>query len=35
VGQLEDDAVIRDVATGRYVDRNRLHYIDFTGATSR
>ncbi|MCI4673700.1 LLM class flavin-dependent oxidoreductase [Candidatus Mycolicibacterium alkanivorans] len=27
----EDDAVIRDVATGRYVDRNRLHYIDFTG----
>jgi alkanesulfonate monooxygenase SsuD/methylene tetrahydromethanopterin reductase-like flavin-dependent oxidoreductase (luciferase family) len=27
----EDDAVIRDVATGRYVDRDRLHYIDFTG----
>jgi alkanesulfonate monooxygenase SsuD/methylene tetrahydromethanopterin reductase-like flavin-dependent oxidoreductase (luciferase family) len=27
----EDDAVIRDGATGRYVDRDRLHYIDFTG----
>ncbi len=27
----EDDAVIRDVATGRYVDRDRLHYVDFTG----
>jgi alkanesulfonate monooxygenase SsuD/methylene tetrahydromethanopterin reductase-like flavin-dependent oxidoreductase (luciferase family) len=27
----EDDAVIRDGATGRYVDRNKLHYIDFTG----
>jgi alkanesulfonate monooxygenase SsuD/methylene tetrahydromethanopterin reductase-like flavin-dependent oxidoreductase (luciferase family) len=27
----EDDAVIRDVTTGRYVDRNKLHYIDFTG----
>jgi alkanesulfonate monooxygenase SsuD/methylene tetrahydromethanopterin reductase-like flavin-dependent oxidoreductase (luciferase family) len=27
----EDNAVIRDVATGRYVDRNRLHYIDFVG----
>jgi alkanesulfonate monooxygenase SsuD/methylene tetrahydromethanopterin reductase-like flavin-dependent oxidoreductase (luciferase family) len=27
----EDDAVIRDVATGRYVDRDRLHYINFTG----
>jgi len=27
----EDDAVIRDVATGRFVDRDRLHYIDFTG----
>ncbi|BBY63375.1 LLM class flavin-dependent oxidoreductase [Mycolicibacterium helvum] len=28
----EDDAVIRDVATGRYVDRDKLHYIDFTGS---
>jgi alkanesulfonate monooxygenase SsuD/methylene tetrahydromethanopterin reductase-like flavin-dependent oxidoreductase (luciferase family) len=27
----EDDAVIRDVATGRFVDRNKLHYIDFAG----
>ena len=27
----EDDAVIRDVAAGRYVDRDKLHYIDFTG----
>ncbi|MFF1529020.1 nitrilotriacetate monooxygenase [Cellulomonas sp. NPDC058312] len=29
----EDDAVIRDVATGRYVDRDRIHRVDFTGAT--
>ncbi|MGJ6961676.1 LLM class flavin-dependent oxidoreductase [Streptosporangium sp. G11] len=28
----EDDAVIRDVATGRFVDRDKLHYIDFEGA---
>jgi alkanesulfonate monooxygenase SsuD/methylene tetrahydromethanopterin reductase-like flavin-dependent oxidoreductase (luciferase family) len=28
----EDDAEIRDVATGRFVDRNKLHYIDFEGA---
>jgi alkanesulfonate monooxygenase SsuD/methylene tetrahydromethanopterin reductase-like flavin-dependent oxidoreductase (luciferase family) len=27
----EDDAVIRDVATGRYVDTGKLHYIDFAG----
>ncbi|WP_336209403.1 LLM class flavin-dependent oxidoreductase [Nonomuraea sp. LPB2021202275-12-8] len=27
----EDDAEIRDVPTGRFVDRDRLHYIDFTG----
>jgi alkanesulfonate monooxygenase SsuD/methylene tetrahydromethanopterin reductase-like flavin-dependent oxidoreductase (luciferase family) len=27
----EDDAEIRDVATGRFVDRNKLHYIDFDG----
>ncbi|MET0316590.1 MAG: LLM class flavin-dependent oxidoreductase, partial [Rhodococcus fascians] len=25
----EDDAVIRDTATGRYIDRDRLHYVDF------
>lgn len=29
----EDDAVIRDVATSRYLDRDRLHYIDFRGGT--
>ncbi|WP_028932201.1 LLM class flavin-dependent oxidoreductase [Pseudonocardia spinosispora] len=29
----EDEAVIRDVATSRYLDRDRLHYIDFTGDT--
>lgn len=27
----EDDAVIRDVATARYIDRDKLHYIDFAG----
>ncbi|OBI43703.1 FMNH2-dependent monooxygenase [Mycobacterium kyorinense] len=27
----EDNAVIRDAATGRYIDRDKLHYIDFTG----
>ncbi|HEV7419318.1 MAG TPA: LLM class flavin-dependent oxidoreductase [Mycobacterium sp.] len=27
----EDDAEIRDVGTGRFVDRNKLHYIDFEG----
>ncbi|WP_030924955.1 LLM class flavin-dependent oxidoreductase [Streptosporangium amethystogenes] len=29
----EDDAVIRDVATGRFVDRDRLHYVDFEGTS--
>lgn len=29
----EDDAVIRDVATSRYLNRDRLHYVDFTGET--
>ncbi|MFI8966083.1 LLM class flavin-dependent oxidoreductase [Streptomyces sp. NPDC053493] len=29
----EDDAVIRSVATSRYLDRGRLHYIDFAGET--
>jgi alkanesulfonate monooxygenase SsuD/methylene tetrahydromethanopterin reductase-like flavin-dependent oxidoreductase (luciferase family) len=28
----EDDAEIRNAATGRFVDRTRLHYIDFEGA---
>ncbi|MFC3499730.1 LLM class flavin-dependent oxidoreductase [Micromonospora krabiensis] len=27
----QDDAVIRDEPTGRFVDRDRLHYVDFTG----
>ncbi len=27
----EDDAEIRDAATGRFVDRAKLHYIDFEG----
>jgi alkanesulfonate monooxygenase SsuD/methylene tetrahydromethanopterin reductase-like flavin-dependent oxidoreductase (luciferase family) len=28
----EDDAIIRDAATGRFIDRDKLHYIDFSGA---
>lgn len=27
----EDDAVIRDAVSGRFVDRERLHYTDFSG----
>jgi alkanesulfonate monooxygenase SsuD/methylene tetrahydromethanopterin reductase-like flavin-dependent oxidoreductase (luciferase family) len=27
----EDDAEIRDVATGRFIDRDKLHYTDFEG----
>jgi len=27
----EDDAEIRDLSTGRFVDRDKLHYIDFVG----
>jgi FMN-dependent oxidoreductase (nitrilotriacetate monooxygenase family) len=27
----EDDAIIKDVATGRFIDRDKLHYIDFEG----
>jgi alkanesulfonate monooxygenase SsuD/methylene tetrahydromethanopterin reductase-like flavin-dependent oxidoreductase (luciferase family) len=27
----DDDAEIRDVTTGRFIDRERLHYIDFEG----
>ena len=30
----EDDAEIRDVATGRFIDRDKLHYIDFGAAGS-
>ncbi|MEI5099748.1 LLM class flavin-dependent oxidoreductase [Streptomyces sp. PmtG] len=28
----EDDAEIRDVATGRFIDRDKLHYVDFESA---
>lgn len=27
----EDDAVIRDYASGRFLDRDKLHYVDFDG----
>lgn len=27
----DDDAVIKDVATGRYLDPDRVHHVDFTG----
>jgi len=27
----EDDAELRDVTTGRFIDRDKLHYIDFEG----
>lgn len=30
----EDDAVVRDTATGRYIDRDRLHHVDFTSTGS-
>ncbi|SHH29868.1 LLM class flavin-dependent oxidoreductase [Streptomyces sp. 3214.6] len=29
----EDDAAIRSVVTSRYLDRGRLHYVDFIGET--
>ncbi|MCX2180478.1 LLM class flavin-dependent oxidoreductase [Streptomyces sp. SKN60] len=29
----EDDAVVRSVATSRYLDGGRLHYVDFAGET--
>ncbi|MFF2025697.1 LLM class flavin-dependent oxidoreductase [Streptomyces sp. NPDC058171] len=29
----EDDAEIRDTATGRFIDREKLHYVDFKGDT--
>ncbi|MFC4944521.1 LLM class flavin-dependent oxidoreductase [Pseudonocardia sp. GCM10023141] len=29
----EDNAVVRDVATSRYLDRDCLHYVDFSGDT--
>lgn len=31
----EPDAVITDVPTGRYLDRDRVHYVDFVGADYR
>ncbi|MFJ2440473.1 MULTISPECIES: LLM class flavin-dependent oxidoreductase [unclassified Streptomyces] len=31
----EDDAEIRDRATGRFIDRDKLHYVDFEGAGFR
>jgi alkanesulfonate monooxygenase SsuD/methylene tetrahydromethanopterin reductase-like flavin-dependent oxidoreductase (luciferase family) len=27
----EDDAIVRDVPAGRFVDRDKLHYVDFEG----
>ncbi|MFE2429977.1 LLM class flavin-dependent oxidoreductase [Streptomyces sp. NPDC059373] len=27
----EDDAEIRDIPTGRFIDRDKLHYVDFQG----
>nr|WP_239096314.1 LLM class flavin-dependent oxidoreductase [Streptomyces sp. SID11385] len=29
----EDDAEIRDLSTGRFVDRDKLHYADYSGTT--
>ncbi|MFF2083500.1 LLM class flavin-dependent oxidoreductase [Nocardia sp. NPDC058176] len=29
----EDDAVVRDYTTGRFLDRDKLHYADFVGQT--
>jgi alkanesulfonate monooxygenase SsuD/methylene tetrahydromethanopterin reductase-like flavin-dependent oxidoreductase (luciferase family) len=29
----EDDAIVKDVATGRYIDRDKLHYVDFDGGS--
>src|SRR5262245_17527994 len=31
----EDDAIVKDVATGRYVERDKLHYVDFEGRSFR
>lgn len=28
----QDDAIVKDVATGRFLDRDRVHYIDFESA---
>jgi alkanesulfonate monooxygenase SsuD/methylene tetrahydromethanopterin reductase-like flavin-dependent oxidoreductase (luciferase family) len=29
----QDDAVIKDIATGRYLDPDRVHHVDFSGAS--
>lgn len=29
----EDDAVVRDYTAGRFLDRDKLHYVDFSGET--
>ncbi|WP_037356738.1 LLM class flavin-dependent oxidoreductase [Amycolatopsis orientalis] len=29
----EDDAVVKDLATGRYLDPDKVHHVDFTGKT--
>ncbi|GGM49771.1 LLM class flavin-dependent oxidoreductase [Dactylosporangium sucinum] len=29
----EDDAIVRDVATGRFLDADRVHHVNFEGAT--
>ncbi|MFI0775975.1 LLM class flavin-dependent oxidoreductase [Streptomyces sp. NPDC021212] len=31
----EDDAEIRDTATGRFIDRDKLHYVDYEGTGFR
>jgi alkanesulfonate monooxygenase SsuD/methylene tetrahydromethanopterin reductase-like flavin-dependent oxidoreductase (luciferase family) len=28
----EDDAIIRDAATGRFLDKDKVHHVDFTGS---
>ncbi|MFG1815733.1 LLM class flavin-dependent oxidoreductase [Kribbella sp. NPDC049174] len=29
----EDDAIIRDASTGRFIDRDRIHYVDYESPT--
>jgi alkanesulfonate monooxygenase SsuD/methylene tetrahydromethanopterin reductase-like flavin-dependent oxidoreductase (luciferase family) len=31
----EDDAIIRDAATGRFIDRDRIHYVDYESPSFR
>jgi alkanesulfonate monooxygenase SsuD/methylene tetrahydromethanopterin reductase-like flavin-dependent oxidoreductase (luciferase family) len=28
----EDDAIVRDVPSGRYIDRDKVHYVDYVGS---